>query len=264
MTRRTFTLAVAAATTLRAETARERGRGIIDKTIHALGGDAFRNMRTRTETGRAYSFYRERLSGLSIAKIYTKYLPADATADQRGLRQLQRQVLGKKEDEAVLMTATEGYDVTYRGAKPIEDDQVARFHETTLHDIFYILRERINEPGLEIEALGTDVVENQRVEAVDIFDSENRSITVWLNAADFLPVKQRSYHYDPVIKDRREEVSRYTKYRNAGNGVMWPFATERERDTEKVFQLFSDKVTVDDPLNDSLFALPNGITILKK
>jgi hypothetical protein len=262
MTRRTFTFALAAATGMRAETARERGRGVIDKTIHALGGDAFRNMKTRTETGRAYSFYREQLNGLSIAKIYTKYLPAEA--DRQGLSQLQRQVLGKKEEESVLMTAREGYDVTYRGARPLPDEQVARFHETTIHDVFYILRERLDEPGLEIEARGTDVVENQRVEVVDIFDSENRSITVWLNAADFLPVKQRFYHYDPVIKDRREEVTRYTKYRNAGNGVMWPFATERERDTEKVFQLFSDKVTVDEPLSDSLFALPNGITILKK
>ena len=46
--------------------------------IYALGGDAFRNMRTRTETGRAYSFYREQLSGLSVARIYTKYLAPDA------------------------------------------------------------------------------------------------------------------------------------------------------------------------------------------
>ena len=45
---------------------------------------------------------------------------------------------------------------------------------------------------------------------------------------------------------------------------MWPYATERERDTEKIFQLYSERVTVDDTLPDSLFELPRGITILKK
>ena len=85
-----------------------------------------------------------------------------------------------------------------------------------------------------------------------------------MNSDTFLPSKQRFYRWDPIINDRREEVTRYSKYRDAGNGVMWPYATERERDTEKIFELYSEKVTVDDQLPDSMFELPNGIKILKK
>src|ERR1700744_3618520 len=112
MTRREFAASVvgtlAAGRSLTAQTPKERGKQLRDKIIYALGGDAFRNMRTRTETGRAYSFYREQLSGLAIARIYTKYLPSESPGS---IRMTQRQVFGKKMEDAVLFTTEEAYDV---------------------------------------------------------------------------------------------------------------------------------------------------------
>lgn len=260
MTRRAFALSLVAGT-LAAETAKDRGKRLIDKTLQALGGDAFRTVSTRTEIGRAYSFYREQLSGLSIARIYTKYMEPDGKTP---IYQLEREVLGKQQEDSVLFTTNDAYDITYRGARPLPEQQIKQHRETVLHDIFYILRERLAEPGIEFESAGADVVENQPVQAVDIFDSENRNIRVWVNSDTFLPTKQRFYRWDPTINDRREEVTRYAKYRDVGQGVMWPYSTERERDTEKIFQLFSDHVSVNDPLADSMFELPNGIKMLKR
>ena len=262
MTRRTFALSLTAgAAWAQTPKGRPGGKAILDKVIQGLGGDAFRNLRTRSETGRAYSFYRQKMTGLSITRIYTKYLPQNAEGK---LRMVQQQVFGKKQEETVLLTANEAYEITYKGATPFADARLEQHRETTQQDIFYILRERLDEPGLEVDYLGTDVIENQRVEVVQIFDNANRQMTVWFNANTFLPVKQRFFHFDPVIRDRREEVTRYTIYRDAGNGVMWPFSTERERDTEKIFQLFADKVTVDEQVPDSQFELPPGVRILKK
>jgi hypothetical protein len=248
------------------ETSKERGRRLLDKIIAALGGDNFRGMQTRTELGRAYSFYRDQLNGLAVARIYTKYLEPEEkpSGDGAGILELQRQVFGKKLEDAVLFTTAEAFDVTFRGAKPLADDRVKQFHESTLQDIFYILRERLSEPGMEFESPGPDVIENQPVEALDIFDSSNRSIRVWVNSSTFLPIKQRFTRWDPTINDHREEVTRYSKYRDVGHGVMWPFDTQRERDTEKIFEMYSEKVTVNDALPESMFELPNGIKILKK
>src|SRR5580700_10640594 len=101
MTRRMFALGFAASTAFAGETAKERGKRLVDKVLAGLGGDAFRNMRTRTEIGRASSFYRDKLTGYSPARIYTKYLEPDAKA---GISQFQRQVFGKKLEDAVLFT----------------------------------------------------------------------------------------------------------------------------------------------------------------
>ena len=261
MNRRTFVSLAAAAAGLRAETSQERGKKIVEQTIYALGGDGFRNLQTRTESGRAYSFYREQLSGLSIAKVYTKYL---AKADGSGLRLAQRQVFSKKQDDAVILTGTSAWEITYRGAKPLGEERVKQFNMTTLHDVFYVLRMRIDEPGMAIEAHGRDVVENQPVEKLQFTDSENRVLSVWIHSSTMLPVKQSFKRWDPTINDRREEVTRYTKDREAGNGVMWPYDTQRERDGEKLFELSSDKVVIGEQLADSMFELPAGVTVLKK
>jgi len=260
MTRRTFALSLLAGR-LAAETAKDRGKRLLDKTIEALGGDSFRNMRTRTETGRAYSFYHEKLNGLSIARFYTKYVEPDGKSP---IYELQRQVFGKKQEDAVLFTTNDAYDVTYRGAKPLKEEQVQQFHETTLHDVFYILRERVGEPGFEVEGSGADFVENQPAETMDFFDSENRNVRVWVNSDTFLPVKQSFKRWDPIINDRHEEVTRYSKYRAVGSNVMWPWVIERERDGEKIFVLYSDHVSVGDALPDSMFELPNGIKMLSR
>jgi hypothetical protein len=246
---------------LRAETAQERGRRIAADTIHALGGDGFRFMTTRTEMGRAYSFYREEINGLSIARIYTKYLPED---DPTGIRQTQRQSFGKKEENWVLLNGKEAWDVTFRGARKLPEERVDQFRMTSLHDIFYILRMRMDEKGMIFEAKGRDVVENQPVEVVDIIDPENRVVTAWIHSSTLLPVKQAFRRWDDGIKERREEVTRFTKYREAGNGVMWPFDVQRERDREKTFELYAEKVTIGEELKPELFKLPAGIKIIEK
>jgi hypothetical protein len=45
---------------------------------------------------------------------------------------------------------------------------------------------------------------------------------------------------------------------------MWPYDVQRERDGEKVYEMYADSVTVGDPLAESLFELPTGTKILKK
>jgi hypothetical protein len=254
----------AGATVLRASEGQNRGRELMDKAIAALGGEAFRGIRTRTEIGRTASFYHDRLSALSIARFYTKYLPPEGPDK---VAQTQRQVYGKKQTDSILYMPSGAYQLTFRGARLLAEDRAAEFREGTLREIFYILHQRMDESGMQFESRGVDVVENQPVETVEVYDSENRSVTVWLNANTSLPVKTRYTRWDPMIKERREEVTRYTKYRPTG-GVVWPHETERDRDTDKIFQLFADKVTINDaPAMDaqgnSLFELPSGVTILK-
>ena len=263
LTRRGF-LGVAASGpfALRAATpSTARGREIVDKAIHALGGDGFRQMTTRIETGRAYSVYREQISGLSYAKISTKYL-----AQSEGpLKMVQRQSFGKtKEDTALIVTEKDIWNLSYKGARAMEADRVKQFRETQLHDVFYILRARMDEPGLVFEHRGKDVVENQPVENIEIIDGENRSVTVWIHSSTMLPVKQTFKRWDAAINDRREEVTRYTKYRECGNGVLWPHDIQRERDKEKIYEMYADKVVVGASLAGELFDLPPLVTILKK
>lgn len=249
--------------TARAETNLERGKRLIEETVAALGGENFLHMQDRVESGRAYSFYRERLSGLSIAKIYTRYLVRPEPPEPGFLGVREREAFGKKEDSAVLFVEGQGYDVTFRGARPLPDDVIERFRETTLRNIFYILRERLGEPGLILEGRGSDVVENQPVDIVDITDADNRTVTVYLNQSTHLPARQQTNRRDPKTRDLNEEVTRFASYREV-NGVKWPYSIVRERNGEKIYQMFSDSVEINKGLSDNLFLLPSDIKMLPK
>jgi hypothetical protein len=249
---------------LAAETAQDRGKRLITECLQALGGDNYLNMQTRVETGRVYSFYREDLNGLSIATIYTRY-DSGVTDTAHQLAQHQRENFGKKEDYGDLFTDKEAWDVTYRGARPIASDTFDRYKETTLRDIFYILRIRLHESGLIFEARGADVLQNVPVEIVDITDADNRTTTVYLHQSTKLPVRQVFYRRDPKTNQRIEEVTLFSKYRDVGGGVQWPFAIERERSGEKIYQIFSTSVEVNSKqATDNLFALPSDIKLLKR
>lgn len=263
MTRRVLLTAVVAAVFLHAETPEQRGKRVVDECIQALGGDNFLNMQNRVESGRAYSFYREKISGLSIATIYTHY-DSDVKDTAQNLAQRERDNFGKKQDYGTLFTETEGWDITFRGARPLTADQFARYKDTTMHDIFYILRVRMKEPGWIVESKGADVFENRPVEIVDLTDANDSTTTVYFDQTNKVPLRQVFYRRDPITKDRNEEVTHFTNYRDAGEGVQWPIAIERDRNGEKIYEIFSESVRVDDKkISGDLFSLPSTIKLLK-
>jgi len=265
MTRRLFAVSLPAALAagrLRAESTEERGRKLLDKLVAALGGDYFVNMHDRTEEGRAYSFFREQLSGLSVVKLYTQYRQQPGPGNFPAIRE--RQAFGKKQEDAVLFTDGNAYEVTFRGARPLADERLRRYVESTQHNIFYIVRQRLHESGMFFESPGGDVVDNYPVQVLKITDAENRVVTVYLDHNTFLPVMQRFYLRDPILKERREEVTRFNKYRSVKPGVMWPYDIQRERDGEKIYQMFAENVTINNDLPEKLFVLPQGIKVLKK
>jgi hypothetical protein len=249
--------------TLHAETPLERGKRIVNECLDALGGDRYLHVQNREQSGRAYSFYREQLNGLSFARIYTRYY--DNVADTaHELAQRERQNFGKKEDFGNLFDEKEAWDITFRGARPLPSDRFARYKETTIRDIFYILRIRFHEPGLTFESRGAEVLQNSPVEVVDVTDADNRVTTVYFHQLTKLPVRQVFYRRDPATNYKDEEITLFSKYRDVGNGVEWPFAVERARNGEKIYEIFPDSVTINNPkISDNLFVLPSSIKLLK-
>jgi hypothetical protein len=263
VTRREF-LYLPGALPLAAQPAAGKGKAVIDDALAALGGRAFLSMADRIEAGRAYSFHREELSGLSRARIYTRYLtrPEPPQPDFIGVRE--RQVLGKNDDYYILFTEQGGLEVTYRGAKPMPEIQYQRWRESLLHNTLYTLRMRLGEPGLSFEFRETSVFENVPVNVVDIIDSANRITEVYFQQGSKLPVRQMWTRRDPATREKLEEITVFGRYRDCGGGVQWPLVIRRERNGEKIFEMFSESVTLNQGLTDELFTLGADVKILDK
>ena len=65
-------------------------------------------------------------------------------------------------------------------------------------------------------------------------------------------MKQKFTWRDPKTHDPSEEVTTYARYRET-NGIQWPQEITRERDGEKIYQIFAETVTFNQNLTDNLF-----------
>jgi len=232
-----------------------RGKKAIDDALAALGGNTYLNMADRTESGRAYSYYRDEISGFSIAKIYTRYFTVAPTKSGEELGQKEKEVFGKTEDTSVLFLENAGWDISWRGSKQMEQDRFDRYRESTLRNVLYIFRQRLQEPGMIFEFQGSDVIENLPVDIVDITDSQNRLVRVQFHQSTKLPVRQTYKRKNAVTKEQDEEVTLFARYFDAG-GVQWPHQIHRERNGDKTYEIFSESVKINRDLTDSFFAAP--------
>ena len=238
-----------------------RGKQLIDDMLKALGGEKFLKIQNRVETGRAFSFYNSQISGLSPSKFYTRYIPEEKPGAK--LAQQEHQSFGKNEIYFAVLREEGGWEVTFRGSKPLEKDQIRRHHDSVVNNIFYILRNRLQEPGLIFEARGTDVIDNMTVNMVDVIDSENHVVTVYIHQSTKLPVRQDWVWHDAQTRDRNVEVTRFSRYRDVA-GTQWPFQMHRERNGEKTYEMFADSVVINQNLDGELFAIPDANSRPKK
>ena len=134
-------------------------------------------MQDRVETGRAYSFYRDNLSGLSIAKIYTRYITVDPTKSAHELGVRERQAFGKNEDSAVVLREDGGANITYRGPKALPRKTSSATAKPPCTTSFTSCGSACTKPGMEFESRGSDVVDRVPVEIVDVIDAQNFVVT---------------------------------------------------------------------------------------
>jgi hypothetical protein len=251
-------LAAAALVTAQAES---KGKQVIDKAIAALGGERFLHMQNRVARGRVYSFFRDQLSGLDVATIYTEYVTPPPA---KGIALREREVLGKKHDYSYLFLPDQGWDVTYRGARPVPDETWERYFRATENDALYILKVRHDEPGLIFDYVGSDVYLSLHVEIVDITDAQSRTVRVYFDHNTMLPAHATFTWMDPVTKEHNDEGMDYDKYRDIGEGVMWPYSIERQRNGYKTYEIFATTIEVNQPIPAKTFDLPPGVKVLKK
>lgn len=245
-----------------AQSLQEKGRQVIDEAIRALGGDAFLALHNKVEQGRVYSFHRRELSGLAKSTIYTRYETPPAEPGRDRLYVTERQAFGDDERWYYLFTPEDAYEVTFRGARPMEEETVERLQDRRWRDIFYILLRRLDEPGMIFEYRGVEVIDNRPTVKVDITDSSNRVVSVWFQEADKLPLRQE-FQWRDRQKVPHRTLTIYDKYRDVG-GVQLPYVVQRYQDGERVFALFANEVAINQTGIDEKWELPGAVKLLER
>jgi hypothetical protein len=117
---------------------------------------------------------------------------------------------------------------------------------------------------MDFDFVSSEVYLTRHVEIVDITDQQGHTIRVYFDHNTHLPIRESYTFFDSLTNDRNEEVSVFDKYRDVGQGIMWPYSIERERNGYKTYQLFADNAQANVAIPNGMFDLPQGAKMLKK
>ena len=254
-------LAFATATAVAAESRQERARRLLEECRQQLGGEKFLKVRDVKRAGRAYSFYRQNVRGLAVTTIYDRYAPMKDSPEPGWLPVSRREVYTEKGDYYSLYRNGQGWEVTFRGARPLPPERIKRYQDSTRLDIFYFLRYRFEEPGMYLYYRGTEIIDNTPTDAIDVTDADGNGVTYYLRQSDRMPVQQVYESRDPKTKIPSEEKTVYSKYRDV-DGVQLPWNIRREVDGEKTFELFGRTAEINPRIDISLYSLDKRLTLL--
>ena len=261
VTRRAFAISCLGSPALVAETRQEKAERLVREAFEAIGGQAFLDVRTQVRAGRAYSFYNRQVRGQARITIYDRFEDMRPDAGEEWLPMRRREVYTEKGDYYALFLNGQGYEVTYRGAVPQPEDYMRRYRLAARRDIFYFMRYRMNEPGLYYYYKGTEIIDNVPCDALDIVDAEGEAITLYLRQSDGLPVQQQYLRRDPKTRIPYEEKSVFGRYKPLG-GTLLPWIVRRERDGDRVFELYAQSYQINQPLSKSVFEIPESVPLL--
>lgn len=223
-----------------------KARAILDQAIQALGGQAYLNVQDMTQEGRSYTFHHGEPNSLgTLFWRFRKYPDKD------------RIELTKKRDIIELYTGDKGYEITYRGARNMDDKEMDPYLRRRHFGLDSVLREWLNQPGVALFYEGQTVAAQKQADQVTVMNAKNEAVTLYLDVSTHLPVKKSFVWRDPVDKERNLEEEIYDNYRPA-QSVMVPYDTTRFFNGEMSAQFFITAANINQGLSDSLFDPKNA------
>ena len=223
-----------------------KAKAILDQAIQALGGQTYLTIRDREQQGRGYAFHHGRPSGggsvfWSFAEFPDK----------------ERVEITKERDIAELYVGNKAWELTYKGARPIEQKDLDDYLRRRKFSLDTLLRTWVNDPGVVLLFEGAAIAAQHPSQQVTLINSEDESVTLYLDSDTHLPVKKSFAWRDPVDKQKNLEEEVYENYRQA-SGIMAPYNVTRFFNDDMASQRFLNSVTINQGLDESMFDPNSG------
>jgi hypothetical protein len=207
-----------------------QAHAILDAMVKALGGDAWLNQKNVMREGHIAAFFRgEPDLGTTLFWDFHTWPDHD------------RLEYTKHRDVVQFYIAQKGTEVTYRGAKPLPQEQVDDFMRRRAHSIETAVKVWMKDPKTIFVYEGQRMSERHMADQVTLISAENESITIQTDVQTHLPLSRSFQWRDPVYKDKNTDVEEYADYHDI-EGFPTAYSITRIHNDETYRQLYIDKV----------------------
>jgi hypothetical protein len=223
-----------------------KAKSIVQQGIQALGGDTYLNIRDREQQGRGYGFHAGRASG-----------PGNLFWSFSEFPDKERVEITKERDVAELYIGAKGYELTYKGARPIEQKDLDDYLRRRRFSLDTVLRNWVRDSSVVMLFEGNAIAAQHPALRVTLINAQNESVTLYFDTDTHLPVKKSFEWRDPVDRQKNLEEEVYENYR-AVSGIMAPYNVTRFFNGDMASQRFLNAVTINQGLDPAMFDPHSG------
>lgn len=223
-----------------------KARAMVNAAIQALGGQAYLTIRDREQQGKVYGFHHGRANGGG-----TVFWSFSEFPDK------ERVELTKERDIAELYVGNKAYEITYKGAHPVEEKDRADFMRRRRFSLDTVLRTWVTDPGVIFLYEGSAIAAQHPADQVTLINSQDESVTLYFDTDTHLPVKKSFTWRDPVDKQKNLEEEVYENYRQV-SGILAPYNVTRYFNGDMSNQRFLNSVTINQGLDEAMFDPNSG------
>lgn len=218
-----------------------KARELLAGMIKALGGNAYLNYTAIEQTGRTYTYrHGEPIGAGTVFWRYWQW------PDKERLE------VTKERDWYFIYNGDKGWEVTFRGASPVETEMLEDYLRRRHYSLEQVTRVWIKQPDVAYFYEGPAVAAQRPVHQVTIMNANAEAVTLSLDTNTLLPVMKSFTWRDEKTRERNTETEQYDNYRPFG-GVMTPQAVTRGRNGMNVNQRFITSTTYNTAIQPTQF-----------
>ena len=237
-----------------------KARAVLDQTIQALGGQPYLAYENKEETGRYYPLYHGRTQSTGIPYNYYIQYPDKDRFEVIRLKDIHvipgqidiGGVKSKKPDLVLIHNGDKGYETTFKGTAAQDREDLENYLRRRQHSLEYVFRKWIRDQNVALFYEGQSVVDGKECEGVTLLNSQNDSVSVFLDLNTHYPVKIGYSWRDPKDKQKNVEEEVYDNYKLV-QGIWTPHSITRYFNGETSQQRFVNTATYNLKLPDSMF-----------
>jgi hypothetical protein len=222
----------------------QKAKDIIQKTIQAMGGQAYLTFVDFKQQGRGFGFYQG--ASVGVGAPFTRfYFYPDK----------ERYEFFKDGDWVIIHNGDKGYETTFRGSREEDKEANAEYNRRRQYMLDVVLRGWAQDPKTAFFYDGTTIAETRPVHKITLMNSQNQNVTLYINQNTFLPVKKSYTWRDPEYKEISEESELFDNWRTV-KGIATPHLYTRTLNGEMNSQRFIRSVTYNTGAGDAIYKPP--------
>jgi hypothetical protein len=238
-----------------------KARQLLQQVIAALGGQSYLHVRDSQCDGRTAQFGTTgTLMGFTLFRDLW-LLPDKNRVEysSKGEHTIAGFLMGS--DELLIthggtminiLSSAGGWTLDKSGVSDEPDDVIKNFNERLKSGLNTMLRGRLNEPGMDVQYGGTDLIDMKEAEWIVFTDSDHREMRLGVEKFTHMPLRWIVTTRNPETRVYTSMTTTYTQYM-ALDGVKTPLSIELSRDDRKLTQTFLTECKYNSDLAPELF-----------